>query len=118
MKGIKPSSVAIMYAAQRVVDEWVSSVRQRPFADTVHEAGLRLWSGDASASPVRRAFEIAANRIRNGRGHAVTDPGPLLDHIEASLMRSDLDVVSDKSASAPSQREHAASPAREHVHAR
>lgn len=73
-----PSEVAIMFAAQNAVDQWLRAVRRPPFQRAVDTEEERIWDGHAGYERERTVFHALADAIRVGKGHAWSNPGPLL----------------------------------------
>lgn len=77
--------VTMMLAAQQMVDRWLRSPGRGPFKRAVEKEERELWNDFPETEMHRRAFRRVANAIRLGEGHAVANPGPLLDIAKQSL---------------------------------
>jgi hypothetical protein len=79
------AEVTMMLAAQQMVDRWLRSPGRGPFSRAVAKEERERWSDFPEMEPYRRAFRRVANAIRMGEGHAVANPGPLLEIARRSL---------------------------------
>ena len=79
------AEVTMMLAAQQMVDRWLRSPARGPFKRAVEKEERERWDSFPETEPYRRAFRRVANAIRVGEGHAIANPGPLLDIAKRSL---------------------------------
>jgi len=79
------AEVTMMLAAQQMVDRWLHSPGRGPFKRAVEKEQRERWSDFPEMEPYRHAFRRVANAIRLGEGHAVANPGPLLEIARRSL---------------------------------
>jgi hypothetical protein len=69
----------ILFSAQHFVAEWLRSPARRPFREAVETALRFRYSDTLNSEREQEAFRRVANAIRTGRGHASSNPAPLLD---------------------------------------
>ena len=94
-----PREAALLTAAQQVVDEWLSLRSRPPFAGLLRYAERYQLPHLRLTEQERVRFHAVAHAIRDGRGHAVRNPEPLLDLLREGPMA--LSHESERSAPDP-----------------
>lgn len=74
----------LMQVAQDLVDDWRADENRSSFANylATHDPARCPWPCLELSDADRRQFLILAEAIRTGRGHAYTNPEPLLELVE------------------------------------
>jgi hypothetical protein len=78
----------LMQVAQDVVDDWRADENRPSFSQylSAHDPARCPWPCLELTDEERKTFMILAEAIRTGRGHAYTNPEPLLELVGESMV--------------------------------